>query len=64
MSNSNSGENSPTEIKDTKTQTKKAASYTYWVNNDPNFFGGKEPVHTGPTKLDSAEAEKLKQYIF
>lgn len=43
------------EIKDTDPKLKKEASYTYWVNNDPNFFkNGLKPEIT-PQKLENHE---------
>ena len=64
MSDSKSGENSPTAETLPELDTKKASSYTYWVNNNPNFFGEVGPSQKGPTKIDPALAEKLKKYSY
>jgi hypothetical protein len=42
---------------------KKENSYTYWVNNDPNFFGGQQPVDIQPKKIDEQEAQRLREYV-
>ena len=41
-------------------KTKKEHSYTYWVQNNPNFYGenGKD---IQPKKVDAQDLEKLKQ---
>ena len=39
------------EIPDPK--SKKEASYTYWVNNDPNFFKEGLKPETAPQKLEN-----------
>lgn len=36
-------------------KSKKEASYTYWVNNDPNFFKEGLKPETAPKKLESHE---------
>jgi len=38
----------------------KKASYTYWVNNDPNFFGNKG-IDIAPKKLDENKPDQFRE---
>lgn len=42
----------------TTTKTKKETSYTYWVNNDPNFFSNGTPVDIRPKPINEEEFKK------
>jgi hypothetical protein len=61
MSDSKSGDNSPTGEDLPEPKTKKSTSYTYWVKHNPDFYGDKGPVNIGPTKVDPEIAQKLKE---
>jgi hypothetical protein len=36
-------------------KSKKQTSYTYWVNNDPNFFKGVQVEKKGPKKIEDPQ---------
>ena len=40
----------------------KEASYTYWVNKDPNFFAHQKPEDIQPKKLEQQDAQQIKKY--
>lgn len=40
------------------TKLKKENSYTYWVNNDPNFFSNGTSVDTRPKPIDPEEFKR------
>ena len=46
------------ENKEADPKLKKEASYTYWVNNDPNFFKEGLKPETTPQKLESNPINK------
>jgi len=61
MSDTGTPETSPkNQVPAAEQQSKKETSYTYWVNNDPNFFK-KNNVNIQPKKVDESELQKLKQ---
>lgn len=61
MSDGENGESSPKQINEEELKMKKANSYTYWVNNDPSFFGGKNYNYVAPSKVDEEVAKKIKE---
>ncbi len=50
---------SSTQVEELK--LKKENSYTYWVKNDPNFYGGHQLDSIQPKKIDPEEAQRIKE---
>jgi hypothetical protein len=61
MAESENVENTTQEPQTEELKMKKANSYTYWVNNDPNYFQGLKPELIGPSKIDQEVAQKIKE---
>jgi len=59
MSDSEATQSKPTETKvDGTTKPKKDVSYTYWVNNDPNFFTNGTSVDIKPKPIQEEEFKR------
>ena len=49
------------EIKEEQPKFKKQNSYTYWVNDNPNYFKDAK-IDIKPKLLDQNQIQKLKEY--
>lgn len=48
--------------KEVPSKLKKETSYTYWVNNDPNFFKNGTPVDIKPKPIGEEEFKRQTSY--
>ena len=49
-------------LQEVPTKTKKESSYTYWVNNDPNFFTNGTKVDIKPKPIQEEEFKRQNSY--